>query len=291
MGLLVLVASTMLLWPFLTAGPLVTSVEVRQLVTHPPSVNVRGALRVITLNLAHGRGDGLHQMLLSKAAIQRNLDGVAAVLRRDPAVIVGVQEADTDSFWSGRFNHVEYLARTAGFSQFAVGLQVQGMGLNYGVGVLSRIPLMDGTTYRFKARGLTANKGFVVCTFQWPGPEFSEVDFVVLHLDYLRDSTRKRQLAEVSVALKKRKHPLILVGDFNATWQDSEGLLPTFVRTMNLRVFEPDRTDLATFPGNGQRLDWILVSEELELLRYENLRDKISDHSVVVAEIGARQGH
>ena len=278
------------LWPFLTAGPVVTPVEVRQIVGHPPSADVRGVLRVITLNLAHGRGDGLHQVLLSKATIRRNLDGVAAVLKRDPAVIVGVQEAETHSFWSGRFNHVEHLARTAGFSHFAVGQQVQGMGLNYGVGVLSRIPLMDGTSYRFRTRGLTANKGFVVCTFQWPGSEFSEVDFVVLHLDHLRHSTRARQLEEVSVALKRRKHPLILVGDFNATWQDSEGLLPSFVRTMDLRVFEPDRTDLATYPGNGRRLDWIFVSEELELLRYENLPDRISDHSIVVAEVGAKPG-
>ena len=64
------------------------------------------SLRVVTLNLGHGRGTASHQALLKRMRIQSNLDGIASVLRQEGPDIVGLQEADAPSWWSGGFDHV-----------------------------------------------------------------------------------------------------------------------------------------------------------------------------------------
>ena len=66
---------------------------------------------ILTLNVAHGRKDGPNQLWQSAAAIRANLDLVSRLLTKAAPDVVGLQEADGPSFWSGGFDHVEYLAR------------------------------------------------------------------------------------------------------------------------------------------------------------------------------------
>ena len=39
-------------------------------------------------------------------------------------------------------------------------------------------------------------------------------------------------------------------------------------------------------PAPSRRLDWVLISETLELISYDVLPDVLSDHKAVVEEIG-----
>jgi endonuclease/exonuclease/phosphatase family metal-dependent hydrolase len=68
---------------------------------------------VATLNLAHGRKDSLNQLLLWTSTIKENLNDIADVLGQHKPHVVALQEADAASFWSGSFDHVEYLASNA----------------------------------------------------------------------------------------------------------------------------------------------------------------------------------
>ena len=77
-------------------------------------------LKVVTLNLAHGRKDAWHQALLRRAAIQANLDEVVRILRQEQPDVVALQEADGPSLWSGRFDHVAYLSEKAGIPYFVL---------------------------------------------------------------------------------------------------------------------------------------------------------------------------
>ena len=54
---------------------------------------------------------------------------------------------------------------------------------------------------------------------------------------------------------------------------------------MNLSVFQPHAEGLSTYGDKGARLDWILISEELEFSRYEVFPDIVSDHFAVAAEV------
>ena len=67
------------------------------------------ALRLLTLNVAHGRKLATHQALLSPMTVRRNLEEIASLLRESRADVVALQEADGPSAWSGNFDHVETL--------------------------------------------------------------------------------------------------------------------------------------------------------------------------------------
>ena len=59
------------------------------------------SLRVMTLNLAHGRGQGLHQALQNAGVRNSNLEKVRALLAGEAPDLVALQEVDAPSFWSG----------------------------------------------------------------------------------------------------------------------------------------------------------------------------------------------
>src|SRR5262249_24095113 len=68
-----------------------------------------GVLRVMTLNLAHGRGLApLQSRVLPARFFTDNLDVIAALIRRERPDLVALQEAELGSKWAGDFNHVRY---------------------------------------------------------------------------------------------------------------------------------------------------------------------------------------
>jgi len=243
------------------------------------------ALKVMSLNIAHGRGRGLHQLRQKKADFKVNLGRIAELIKREGPAVIAFQEADGPSFWSGDFNHVEYLAQKTEYPYFCRGEHVKGFGLSYGTAVISGIKLRDAVSMTFSPSALTPPKGFVVCTVEYPSKRDAEIDIVSVHLDYGRSSVRKNQVRELITHLSKRKKPLVVMGDFNCEYNDREKTLRTLVQELNLKAYSPDSEDLATFPRFGKRLDWILISQGLEFTDYRVLPDTVSDHSSIIAEI------
>jgi endonuclease/exonuclease/phosphatase family metal-dependent hydrolase len=105
-------------------------------------------LKVVTLNLAHGRKDAWHQALLRRATIQANLDEVVRILRQEQPDVVALQEADAPSLWSGRFHHIAYLSEETGIPYFLLGSHVRRMKLAYGTALISRHPRGNRTPGR-----------------------------------------------------------------------------------------------------------------------------------------------
>lgn len=245
-------------------------------------------LKVMTLNLAHGRKDGPSQLLQNGKRIRRNLDAVAAMLRRERPNVVGLQEADGPSIWSGGFNHVDHLAKEAGFAFWTRGEHVKGMKLSYGTALLSSRPLRNAASVRFTHSGLAPPKGFVASSICWPSGQAKEVDVVSVHLDFLRSSVRRKQAAELANTLANRKRPLIVMGDFNCEWRSKKSPLRTIARQLSLKPYRPEALSMATFPRSKKRLDWILISGSFRFVTYATLADVVSDHRSVVAEIAHR---
>src|SRR5258708_3463709 len=80
--------------PWAFTGPSGAQLTVHSVVSAETSLKQRksDSLRVFSLNLAHGRRDGEHQVLQSRVAIRSHLDRVAAVLRREAPDLVALQE-------------------------------------------------------------------------------------------------------------------------------------------------------------------------------------------------------
>jgi len=240
-------------------------------------------IKVLTLNLAHARGRAFHQYLLRRAAIEHNLDRVAEVLCRERPHLVGLQEADGPSRWSGGFDHVEYLARRAGFPHFVRGEHIRHRIASYGTAILSQIPFDETLSLQFRRSLPSPRKGLTLSRSRWPGQELIDIDVVALHLDFLRPRIRRRQVEEMARHLLERKHPRIVMGDFNCQWRGWERSLRHLAGRLELHACRPHDRSLVTFPRMATRLDWILASQHFEFLDYQVLPDRLSDHRAVVA--------
>jgi endonuclease/exonuclease/phosphatase family metal-dependent hydrolase len=241
-------------------------------------------LRIMTLNIAHGRGEAFHQLLQLSDTTLDNLKRIAALLRDSDVHVAALQEADGPSFWSGNFNHVDYLARHAAFSQSVHGQHVDGMGLAYGTALISSLSLKNPQAITFNPGLSPVPKGFVVSTINWPGTLDVDVDVVSVHLDHASASTREKQAEALIATLKDRQRPVILMGDFNCGWQQDSSV-HQISQALGLTAYLPEVTGLETFPAFGKRLDWILVSKGIAFRSYAVLPDSLSDHRGVLAEL------
>ncbi|HIG28713.1 MAG TPA: hypothetical protein EYQ50_13295 [Verrucomicrobiales bacterium] len=242
-------------------------------------------LRLMTLNLAHGRKDSASQLLLNKSAIRKNLDAISQVIVRETVDVVAFQEADGPCLWSGNFDHINYLAEQGNFEFSTRGEHIKTRGFSYGTAIISKNPLKNAQSIRFEESYPTFPKGFIISSINWEGIPGQVIDVVSLHLDFSRKSVRRHQVDELIGILTQNKQPIVIMGDFNCSWNHSDSPLGTLTRKLKLKAYDPDNPSPKTFPLTGKRLDWILISEDLDFISYETLADPLSDHLAVIAEI------
>lgn len=249
-------------------------------------------LKVMTFNMAHGRGDSFHQLLQSTETTIANLDAIALMLTREQPDVVALQEADGASFWSGNFNHLAYLAERSAHSWAVNGQQVQATGLSYGTALLSSLELQQPQAVTFDPSLSMIRKGFVVSTIDWPGQPGMRVDVVSVHLDFSSEFTRRQQARELIAELQGRGgRPLIVMGDLNTDWHPEDSSVRLIANELSLSAYSPAGPGLETFPWSGKRFDWILLSGELSFSSYRVMSDVLSDHQGVVAEIVLNPQH
>ena len=203
-GVLGVAAVGYTVFSYFTVGPSVRDVSPRGNARRERAARgpVKTAVKVLTLNLAHGRGTGPHQIVRSAHAIRANLDTVAAVIRAHAPDIVALQEADAPSFWSGAFDHVRYLADKTGLPYVFHGKHVQGPMIAYGTALLSKLELYDRASTTFEPFPPSYAKGFIVATVHWPGLPQIEIDIVSVHAGFFTRSNHKRQLDSMARQLE-----------------------------------------------------------------------------------------
>jgi len=247
------------------------------------------SFKVMTLNMGHGRKDGPFQMFQNSSSIRSHLDDIAGVLNRERPDLVALQEADGPCFWSGKFDHVEYLSKKAGYPFRLRGEHVKGLGLSYGTAFLSVFPLKNPRSITFPPSPPTFSKGYVACSMSPPWEEEGKgIDVVSLHLDFLQRQVRAEQAGILIKKLSPRTRPMIIMGDFNCEWSDkgSSAAVRLLAEKLGLKAFNPEASGLETYPLSRKRLDWILISPGLKFSGYRVLPEILSDHKAVVCSIG-----
>ena len=248
-------------------------------------------LKVLSLNVAHGRKDRMNQLLLSGNTIRKNLADIATFLARTGADIVALQEADAASRWSGNFDHVALLAEQAGYPVFSHTPHASSWLFSYGTAILSQAAFTETINYTFEPSPPTMNKGFTLAQIVWQPDANDEpllpIDVISVHLDFSRQEVRESQIQEITRALGDRDNPVIVLGDFNSDWLADELVVRSLADDNKLKGYRPEDNSLGTYKSgeNSKRLDWILISSPLEFVSYEVLPDVVSDHKAVLAEI------
>ncbi|MFC1688045.1 endonuclease/exonuclease/phosphatase family protein [Pseudomonadota bacterium] len=250
-------------------------------------------LRVVTLNMAHGRKDGKNQMFLNGETIRANLVELGQLLDRADAHVIALQEADAESAWSGKFNHVEFLAENTAYGCSFHGVHASNKMYDFGTALLSRYEFKGAFAHSFVPSRPTTTKGFSLAALDWnPGGVLAEpvsIKFASVHLDFSRRSVRRSQIDEMTRLLSGIEGPMVVMGDFNTDWQTKDSSLKYLAEQSGLSVFSPHAEGLSTYGDKGARLDWVLISGELEFSDYAVFPDVVSDHYAVVAEIGLKK--
>jgi endonuclease/exonuclease/phosphatase family metal-dependent hydrolase len=254
--------------------------------------------RIVTFNIAHGRGlsplPGLH----GRRRFERNLRKIARLFDELEPDIVALQEIDEDSRWSGSFDHLAYLNAFAEFPHAVFGAtnrRAGGYQLNYGNAILSRHPIAASENITFGTHKV-GEKGFLFAEIDLGGVLLPVVN---LHLHYRSRVHRFRQIERVMEYLNaKREHrrahwatPPILCGDLNNPSHrlDATASLFRYLSLHGHYTLHPPR-GMRTFPSAWPRraLDFIFLPPACRAPTCHVVRCYLSDHRPVVVEFALK---
>lgn len=246
-----------------------------------PASSSAGQLRLLSYNIQAGVDTSRYREYLTKGwrhllpnrGRLRNMDLIADMLQGYD--LVGLQEVDSGSLRSGFVDMTEYLAHRAGYPHWyhQVNRNV-GVLAQHSNGFLSRIKPTRVSNYRLPSGN---GRGAMVLEF---GANEHALHVCSLHLALGRRA-RGKQLDFIQELLGNCRY-LVVMGDLNAGCESRE-----------VRAFI-DRTGLlepacgqATFPSwrPVRRIDHILVSANLPILRTRVIDYALSDHLPICLEL------
>lgn len=250
-------------------------------------------LRLVTFNIAHGRGLTPIQGLTSRRKLQANLRRIGALLDRLKPDVVALQEIDECSRWAGNFDHLDYLRVHTRFGHAVFGINNRRVGLinlSYGNAILSKLAIRTSETIVFGTRSV-GEKGFLYAELEAEG---LCVPIVNLHLHFSSRAQRMRQLERLLTWLreKHRLHrrrwavPPIICGDFNNPGNRDDATASLLSHLSDYCDYSLHPVGGRTFPSPlpSRALDFVFVPAGCRNVRSEIVRSMLSDHRPVLVE-------
>lgn len=250
-------------------------------------------LRLVTFNIAHGRGLTPIQGLTSARKLRSNLHRIAKLIARLEPDIVALQEIDERSRWAGNFDQLSYLRDLTGFPHAVFGINNRRGGLlnlSYGNALLSRHPIAVSENIVF-GRSRVGEKGFLYAEFDVAG---RCLPLVNLHFHYRSRRHRLIQLDRMLAYLrvKQRHHsqhwavlPLVC-GDFNTPGHTSDATASLLSHLCDFGDYILHPTRGRTFPSPlpTRLLDFIFLPPGCERPRSRVVPTVLSDHRPVLVD-------
>jgi len=248
---------------------------------------VPSAVRLLVYNIryATGTGPGFHLPLPGAGYLRSNrrvLNGITEFIRDEQPDVVGLVEVDTGSIRTGMVNQAEHIARQLGhYSTFQCKYRSGSINTfmpivrKQGNAFLSG-PNVAGERFHYFDTGI---KRLIIEL------ELSEVCVFLVHLS-VKFRHRQYQLRSLHDLVVQSAKPVIVAGDFNTFWGTHEIYL--FMRAAGLR--SANTAGLPSYPARVPRieLDFILVSEGIEITGFRVPDVRFSDHRPLVCDFVVR---
>lgn len=234
-------------------------------------------LRVMSYNIHVGIG------MDKKLDLKR----IAAVINAQHPDLVGLQEVDRGVQRTQRIDEIVELAKLTRMDYaFAFNLPYQGG--QYGVAILSRLPITVTEHRLFKNLREAERRGFIRAEVTFHG---RKLNFVTTHLDYQFDDGRLFETQQLLGALRETKDPLIVVGDFNdiPVGQSYKLMFETFEDAW---MDKQNKDSGFSYPADkpAKRIDYIFFrrNDTVRAKRSWVVNTLASDHIPVVADLEVR---
>lgn len=257
------------------------------------------SLRLMTLNIAHGRGLSPYQGFHSAKSIERSLKRIAHLLRRIDADVVALQEVDEDSHWNKRIHLLDALQEASGYTEAYLGVHNRRVGklpLAYGNGFLTKYPIRHAEHMAFGQASL-GEKGFACAELETAQGILPVIN---LHLDFRSRVRRIEQVERLIQFLEYKEYTSdrrphlspIICGDFNARkgkrTDAVRHLFSYLLENFNYQLLPKwkSRTFPSILPTHG--IDFFFIPPSYKVERCEVLRSFVSDHRPVLVELKLR---
>ncbi|MCF7689062.1 MAG: endonuclease/exonuclease/phosphatase family protein [Cephaloticoccus sp.] len=247
-------------------------------------------LRILTFNIAHGRGLTPISGFTLGRKLRANLRKIGRLINELEPDVVALQEIDQNSRWAGNFDHLEYLKLHTGFQHAIFGINNRRGGLlnlNYGNAILSRHPIIESESIVFGARTV-GEKGFLYVELDVGG---KRVPIVNLHLHYRSRVHRFRQVEQVMDYVTHKHHhrrdhwhmPPIVCGDLNnpSHLPDATAELLRYFSLHGDYSLHPKAGRTFPSPMPSRALDFIFLPPACGEVKCEVVRSFLSDHRPV----------
>lgn len=212
-----------------------------------------------------------------------DLNGIAKVINDSDPDLVALQEVDVYTNRSGKnLDQAKELGKLTNRHYYFV-KTIDHDGGEYGIAILSKFPMVKKESYLLPIAEVARSEQRAIAIVTVEIEKGIFLDFASTHFD-LTPQTRLAQSAFIVDLAKKRKYPMVLGGDFNATPDNNEiKLLEShFKRSMILNGF--------TFPvvEPTAEIDFIMYTPEssFKVERHEVIEEhRASDHLPVLVGI------
>lgn len=255
-------------------------------------------LRLVTWNLAHGRGGSFRVGWVMPSRIQRTIEAAGQWLARADVDVACVQEIDETLAESRSVQPLSSLHASSGLEHLAFGptnARPRPLVFAYGNAILSRLPLERTEHQRF-GRSPLGEKGFQYAEVRVDAHCWQPV--VNCHLGIRGPRTRLRHGRAMLRHLRALPHaknrlPPIVAGDFNATDLVENDAMRLMLQELHAwGNYQHVPTDEATYPASRpwRRLDFVLIPACWELVEHEVPAVRHSDHRPVCVTLRLRSG-
>ncbi|MEM8549817.1 MAG: endonuclease/exonuclease/phosphatase family protein [Verrucomicrobiota bacterium] len=247
-------------------------------------------IRLLTFNIAHGRGLSLYQGFHSERGIRKNLAAIARLLRDSGADIVALQEVDERSHWNKALNLARLIQEEAGYAHAELGVNNRRDGakpLAYGNAILSRFPVHYWDNQPFGEATL-GEKGFLYAEVELGGQALPVIN---LHLDFSSRKRRILQVERVVAYLRERTGSSlapIICGDFNSRSKPvNDAVQHLFHTILDYGDYTIYPAGQRTFPAHWPRkgIDFVFVPRLYTVCEHRVLKSYLSDHLPVLVEL------
>lgn len=255
--------------------------------------------KLMTFNIAHGRGLSMYQGFNSTRKLHKNLLRISELIMASGADIVALQEVDEDSHWNKNIDLFAGIRDHTDFDHCLLGINNRREGrkqLAYGNAVLSRYPVHDWENNPF-GNATLGEKGFLYAEINI-GP--ATVTLVNLHLDFRSKKTRIAQIEKMLDYLQT-KHtandspfPPIICGDLNSRSESTRDATQHLFRHIldygDYTLYpQRSRTFPAHFPVKG--IDFVFLPKPFRSVDCRVVRTYTSDHRPVLLEFTLDEEH
>jgi endonuclease/exonuclease/phosphatase family metal-dependent hydrolase len=256
-------------------------------------------IRLLTYNIAHARGLGLHQTLRSRTRIRGQLLRIAHLIHRLEADIVALQEIDENSRWTGSFDHLAYLRDHTGLPHAVHGVNNRRESalfhFSYGNALLSRFPIPHHENMPF-GRSIVGEKGVLFTEVHTPAGLLPVVN---VHMHHRSRASRLKQAANLMEFIAQKRAARgnewvtgpIVCGDLNnpAHTPDATAMLLGFFEQFDNYLLVPKGATglpLRTFPSfwPARALDYVYLPSKCTKVEVTVVRSYLSDHRPVLVE-------